>query len=275
MPEAPELQVAKEALQRYLPGQTVEEVRVLKPTVLRSMVRGDFPGDIARRELVDVNRKGKSLILQLSGDRLMAVFPMLTGALQYCPPEERMSKTACFVLSLSSGNELRYLDGKQMGMAYYLSSDRISEVRRMDETGFDVLDEIPGYDDFVAALRKFRGEIKGVLTRGRVIAGVGNAYADEILFHAGIFPFRKVRSLKEDELERLYEAIRTVPEEAVDILRQRMGEQIHLKIRDFMRVHGKGKEPCPRCGGRITSITANQRITNYCRRCQPGMLIRN
>lgn len=275
MPEAPELQVAKEVLQRHLLGQTIEEARVLKLTVLRSIVQKDFASDIAGRTFVDVNRKGKSLVLQLSGDRLMAVFPMLTGALRYCPSEERMSKTACFILSLSSDNELRYLDSKQMGMAYYLSSDRISEVRRMDETGFDVLDEMPDYGEFVAALRKFRGEIKGVLTRGRVVAGVGNAYADEILFRAGIFPFRKVRSLQEGELERMYEAIRTVPKEAVDVLRRRMGEQIHLKIRDFMRVHGKGKEQCPRCGGRITTITANQRITNYCRRCQPGMLIRN
>ena len=275
MPEAPELQVVKEVLQRHLPGQSIEEVRVLKPTVLRSLVREDFARDIAGRKLESVQRKGKSLLLDLSDDRLMAVFPMLTGALQYCPPGDRMSKTTCFVLSLSSGNELRYLDSKQMGMAYYLSSDQVSEVRRMEEGGLDVLDELPSYDEFVAALRKFRGEIKGVLTRGRVVSGIGNAYADEVLFHAGIFPFRKSRTLKEDDLKRLYEALHSVPSEAVEILRKRMGERIHLKVRDFMQVHGKGDQPCPRCGGRITSITANQRITNYCRKCQPGMLIRN
>ena len=54
-----------------------------------------------------------------------------------------------------------------------------------------------------------------------------------------------------------------------------MGEEIHVKIRDFLQVHGKGGQPCPRCGGNITQLNANQRITSYCRKCQPGMLIRN
>lgn len=114
-----------------------------------------------------------------------------------------------------------------------------------------------------------------MLTRGPLVSGIGNAYADEVLFQAGIFPFRKSRDLKEDELTRLHEAVYSVPRAAVEVLRQRMGDRIHSKIRDFMQVHGKGGQACPRCGGRITAITANQRVTNYCRRCQPGMLIRN
>lgn len=275
MPEAPELQVVKEVLLKRLPGQSVTDARVIKPTVLRSLADGDFASDIPGRSFEDIQRYGKSLTLYLTGDRLLAVFPMLTGALQYCGPKERLSKTACFVLSLSSGNELRYLDDKQMGMVYYLPPDRVPEVRRMDETGPDVLDAFPSFEQFLASLRKYRGEIKGVLTRGGVVAGIGNAYADEVLFRAGIFPFRKLRMLKEDDLQRLHEALHTVPLQAVDILREVMGEQVHLKPREFMQVHGKGGQPCPRCGGRITSITANQRITNYCRKCQPGMLIRN
>ncbi len=275
MPEAPELQVVKEVLQRHLPGQEVLEARVRKPTVLRSLVGEEFTRDIAGRRFEGVRRRGKSLTLDLSGDRLLTIFPMLTGTLQQCTPRERVSKTTCFVLSLSSGTELRYLDDRQMGMVYYLSPAQASEVRRMEERGPDVLDEYPSYERFLAALKKHRGEVKGVLTRGRLVAGIGNAYADEVLFQSQIFPFRKVRTLSEDELGRLYEALRTVPGRAVEILRQQMGEQIHLKVRDFMQVHGKGGQPCPRCGGRITSITANQRMTNYCRRCQPGMLVRN
>lgn len=275
MPEAPELQVVKEVLLKRLPGQSVTDARVIKPTVLRSLANPDFAADIAGRSFEDVQRYGKSLTLHLSGDRLLSVFPMLTGALHYCAPEVRVSKTTCFVLSLSSGNELRYMDDKQMGVAYYLSTNQVPEVRRMDETGPDVLDAFPTFEQFQASLRRYRGEIKGVLTRGGVVAGIGNAYADEVLFHAGIFPFCKLRALKEDDLRRLHDALNVVPRNAVGILREVMGEQIHLKPRDFMRVHGKGGQPCPRCGGRITSITANQRITNYCRKCQPGMLIRN
>lgn len=158
MPEAPELQVATEVLQRALPGQSVLEAHVLRPTVLRSLVERAFAQDIAGREFEGVQRRGKSLTFNLSDDRLLAVFPMLTGALQYCGLGDRLLRATCFVLSLSSGMELRYLDDRQMGMVYYLSQAQVSEVRRMDEGGPDVLDEPLGHQEFVTGLKKYRGE---------------------------------------------------------------------------------------------------------------------
>ena len=130
-------------------------------------------------------------------------------------------------------------------------------------------------EEFQARLKRFYGEIKGVLTRGAFIAGIGNAYSDEILFAAGISPFKKSRSLSSEELHRLYQQSRAVVLEAMEVLRARVGEEIHVKIRDFLKVHRKGGQPCPGCGGPISEITPNQRVTSYCRRCQPGMLIRN
>ena len=114
-----------------------------------------------------------------------------------------------------------------------------------------------------------------MLTRGAFVSGIGNAYADEILFASGLSPFVKTGALEEADLRRLYEQGPRVAEEAIAVLRRRMGDAIHVKIRDFLKVHGKGGQPCPRCGGNITQLNANQRITSYCRKCQPGMLIRN
>ena len=131
------------------------------------------------------------------------------------------------------------------------------------------------FKEFQQRLRHFHGEIKGILQRGSFLAGIGNAYADEILFAAGISPFRRRRTLSSEEQRRLYEAVPHVLQEATSVVRERMGESIHLKIRDFLQVHNKGGQPCPRCGGRISQLTANQQITSYCRRCQPGMLVRN
>jgi len=130
-------------------------------------------------------------------------------------------------------------------------------------------------EEFTERLKKFHGEIKGVLTRGSLVSGIGNAYSDEILFAAGIFPFRKTRSLKPQEVDELHRQCRQVLEDAIAVLRERMGDAIHHKIRDFLKVHNKGGQPCPVCGNNITQLTANQRITSYCRHCQPGMLIRN
>ena len=273
MPEAPDLEVIKDYLNIHVKGTVIETARVLRPTVLRSMA-GDFAADLAGRSIEQFRREGKFLICQLSGDRWLAINPMLTGAVQYCEPKARVYKRTSFVLALDSGMELRYLDDRQMGMVYYVDSEQMEGINRLEKQGVDVLADL-SFDDFKLGLKKFRGEVKGVLTRGSFVSGIGNAYSDEILFAAGISPFRKVGTLKEEELERLHRQCRVVVEDAIDVLRGRMGDNIHVKVRDFLKVHGKGGESCPVCGGNISQLNANQRLTNFCRRCQPGMLIRN
>jgi formamidopyrimidine-DNA glycosylase len=273
MPEAPDLEVIKDYLNQYVKGTAIQSARVLRPTVLRPMA-GDFAADLSGRSMEQFRREGKFLICQLTGDRWLVINPMLTGALQYCEPKARVYKRTCLVLELDSGKELRYLDDRQMGMVYYVDRDQLDGIYRLEKQGVDVLADL-SFEEFKAGLKKFRGEVKGVLTRGNLVSGIGNAYSDEILFAAGISPFRKVGTLKEDELLRLHRQSRTVVEDAIDVLRERMGDNIHVKIRDFLKVHGKGGEPCPACGGNISQLNANQRLTNFCRRCQPGMLIRN
>ncbi len=138
----------------------------------------------------------------------------------------------------------------------------------------DVLQEL-SLAELKERLRPFRGEIKGILTRGQMVAGIGNAYADEILFDAEIYPFKKKKALSDADLDRLRASMPEVIRKATEVVRERTGDRIHQKIRDFLRVHRRGGEPCPVCGTRITEVTANRRITSYCRTCQPGMLIGN
>jgi formamidopyrimidine-DNA glycosylase len=127
---------------------------------------------------------------------------------------------------------------------------------------------------FRARMKPFRGEIKGVLTRGEFVAGIGNAYADEILWAARLHPYRKRTQLTAEEVDRLYLAMRQTLTDAIQKVRGEMQENIHLKPRDFLAVHMKTGEPCPRCGTPISLVGANQRITNFCRSCQPGGLIK-
>ena len=145
----------------------------------------------------------------------------------------------------------------------------------LEETGPDVLDEPLSLEDFATRLRRFSGEIKGILTRGALVAGIGNAYSDEIVWEAGLSPFRRRADLSADEIARLHAAVYAVPRRAVVILRELMGEDIHLERREWLSVHGKANQECPRCGGRISRLSANRRITDYCMTCQPGLLIRN
>ena len=273
MPEAPELEVVKGFLTDRAVGANVESARVIKPSVLRSMA-GDFEDDIPGRGIEDVRRTGKFLTLALSGDRLLVVNPMLTGGFQWSEPSDRVFKRTCFTLTLSNGRELRYIDERQMGRVYYVTPDQLGEIPQYGDMGPDVLDEPISLGEFKERLRPFRGEIKGIITRGRVISGIGNAYVDEILWDAEIYPFRKKRDLSDDDLQRILDSSARVIREAVGQVREAMGEDIHRKRRDFLKVHNRGGEPCPRCGTTISQITANQRITSYCRACQPGLLLR-
>ena len=208
MPEAPDLEVIVEFIADRAVGAKIQSAAIIKPSVLRSLC-GDLASDILGRTLNHIERRGKFMLLRLSGDRVLAVNPMLTGALQYCPRGQRGFKRTCVRLSLSNGQELRYLDDRQMGSVYYVSEDWLNQVPRLMEQGPDVLSDI-SFEDFQRSLRPFHGEIKGILTRGRVISGIGNAYSDEILFDAGIYPFRKRKALSDGELRRVYESSRGV-----------------------------------------------------------------
>jgi formamidopyrimidine-DNA glycosylase len=129
-------------------------------------------------------------------------------------------------------------------------------------------------EQFRERLKPYRGEIKGVLIRGEFLAGIGNAYADEILWHTKLHPFRKRTQLTTIEIDRLYDAIQTTLRDSVEHVRAEMGETIQREPRAFFKVHMRTGEPCPRCGTTISAITANQRVTNFCRTCQPGGLVR-
>lgn len=274
MPEAPDLVVIREYLLPRLVGDVINHATERKPLVLRNMVQSgvEFNVDIAGRRVESLDRRGKLLLLGLSGDREIVISPMLTGGLMWCDAAARITASTILVFEMKSGMHLRYLDQKKMGQVYYLSSDQRSEIVRLENQGPDVIDEQLSLDDFKLGLKPFRGEVKGVLTRGRLVSGIGNAYSDEILHEARIYPFKKVTRLSDNELASLHRAVYSVPAAAVAVLRQRVGGQIHRKFRDFLKVHGKKNEPCPRCGNRITAITANRRETNYCRSCQPGTL---
>lgn len=275
MPELPELEVVREVLTRRILGRRVERVSVAGrggPIVIRDLTGQGFAETVSGKTIASIDRRGKYLIFGMNGDGLLLVVnPKLTGRFQLCPPKERKAGPVHVVLHFSQPTEeLRYIDQKRMGQLYLTRS--ADQVPMFAEMGPDALQIDRA--DFMAHLRKYRGEIKGVLTRGSFVAGIGNAYADEILWHAKIHPYRKRTSLTSHEADVLYDAMRTTLLESIEQVRLAMKDDIHLKPREFFAVHMRSGQPCPRCGTTISLVGANQRITNFCRECQPGGLIR-
>lgn len=272
MPEAPDLYVLREYLAPRIVGETITSATVLRPLVVRNMVDAPFDEHLAGRNIEDLGRKGKLMVMRLSDAHSLVISPMLTGEISLVEPTARLLKSTVVNMELSGGKNLRYIDRKRMGQVYYLPSDQVGEITRVADQGPDVLDEPLSIVDFKSNLKRFRGEVKGVLTRGELVAGIGNAYADEVLWSAGIYPFRKVPRLKPNDIERLHDATYRVPRDAVATLRDVYDGRHPRKDRKFLAVHGKPGADCPRCGTAVSSVKSRQRDTNFCRKCQPGTM---
>lgn len=276
MPELPELEVVCEVLRRRVVGQTIAAVTLIQPgaaIVVRDLTASQFDVALAGATIEAVARRGKFVIFSLTKPHTaiyLALNPKLSGRLQLAAPREKKLPKTHVMCALSNNLELRYLDQKTMGQVY-LTADlaQVPDYASLGPEPFDV-----SLDQFHERLRPYRGEIKGVLIRGEFLAGIGNAYADEILWAARLHPYRKRTALTPDEIDRLYDALQSTLRDAIEQVRAEMGEAIHREPRDFMAIHMKSGQPCPRCGTAISQVSANQRITNFCRTCQPGGLIK-
>ncbi|HMK07928.1 MAG TPA: DNA-formamidopyrimidine glycosylase family protein [Anaerolineales bacterium] len=275
MPELPELEVVREVLTRRLAGRRIEAVSLAPKgaaIVVRDLTGEGFAASLTGATLGAVRRRGKFLLFDFPrAPFTLAVNPKLTGRFQLCAPREKKVGPVHVTFHFAApAEELRYVDSKRMGQLYLTRDTR--RIPTFDEMGPDALEIGP--EDFARRLRSFRGEIKGVLTRAPFVAGIGNAYADEILWHARLHPYRKRTSLSQDEVSALYQAVRQTLIDSTGLVRQEMGDDVHRKPREFFAVHMRGGQACPRCGTTISEITAHQRITSFCRTCQPGGLVR-
>jgi formamidopyrimidine-DNA glycosylase len=268
MPELPDLEAIKDFLNRNVLGLEIGAVEVPQPLVIRRPPPSEFVSLLEGNAFREVGRRGKYLLLTLRTGHILAINFMLSGRLQFCGPGHKRRAKTCFILSLEGKQELRYYDGKFMGKVYLLPEKGLGLIPGFDDMGPEALDEALTLEVFQKRLRRHPGQIKNILANDRFLAGIGNAYADEILFEAGIYPFRPRPSLSPAEIKTLYEAMHSVLKEAIPIVAQRMKDRLDVEVRDFLKVHGKGGQPCPCCGNTISQITANQKLTNFCRRCQ-------
>jgi formamidopyrimidine-DNA glycosylase len=266
MPELPEVEVIAEYLRNEVVPKQVVSVEAPGRLVLRATLE-ELRSHLVDATIHEVGRYGKFLIIRLPDAEVLINF-MLAGRLRHCPAGERRRKTECVIVGLDDSTELRYTDSKKMGRIYLARGGDYAHIPGYTDQGPDALDPKLDLGAFVGRLKSRRGQVKGVLRNQSFVAGLGTAYSDEILFSAGIFPFRRVSKLGSDEIDRLYTSMRSVLSKAIETLRARQGP-LHEQDRSFMKVHGRAGEPCPACGKPISRITARGEITDFCASCQP------
>jgi formamidopyrimidine-DNA glycosylase len=291
VPELPDLDVVADAFHAALTGRSVTAVRTQMPLTVRGT-----PAELESlvgQTVTGIRRLGKFLDVDLDRDRVV-VNPMLTGRFQLAwrgekapsgtaveltfggrtggPPRQaaRWTRGADWLPADDATVVVRYRDPTQMGKVYLLPAgvDRPVPGLGPGEMGPDALDPALTLEAWRDRIRKHPGELKNLLRNQAFVAGIGNAYSDEILFAARLQPFRKRSSLAPEEVDALYEAMRSTLADSVQLLRRRVPPTFEKQVRDHVAVHNRGGEACPRCGARITQVTAGGFATAYCRGCQ-------
>ncbi|MYE85929.1 MAG: formamidopyrimidine-DNA glycosylase [Gammaproteobacteria bacterium] len=267
MPELPDLTVYLEHLESRLAGATLDGVRLKSPFVLRSVTPG--VDEVCGLRVRSVSRLAKQIVLELEGDCFMVMHLMISGRLQW--RAEGVRKPGRNVLALfdfSTGTLVFTEASKKKRAALRLVRGRAA-LAALDPGGLEVLQA--DLDAFADRLRNANHTLKRALTDQRVLAGIGNAYSDEILLTAGMSPFKRAGALSDEEAERLFSACRSVLTEWTERLRREAGDKFPAKVTAFhkeMAVHGKYRQPCPRCGSPVQRIVYAENEANYCARCQ-------
>lgn len=265
MPEWPDLHVARGRLEAALVGRAISGVRVGDPVVIRAVRAVDEV--LLGHSFRSVRHRGKFMLFELDGVAIV-VNPMLSGLFELKPPTARASKDTRLRLALGDDLELRYRDDTRMGKVYLLEG----QAPETAVPGFAAIGpdapRIP-QTEFLERARKRGGEVRNLLQDQRVASGIGNAYADEILWEARLHPKRTVRSLTRDEGIGLYVAMQDVLTRAVDEVEAGTPPELGVKVRAHMRVRGRSGTPCRRCGSNIRRTRKGDDETDHCPSCQP------
>lgn len=261
MPELPDLEVLRERLEPLI-GDTISEVEILFPLTFRVLVEGTPQDVLSHQTIRKITRRGKFLVYEL--DNLVLVLNlMLTGRLQLTKTPDK-SRYPVVILHFESGTALKIMDYKKMGKIYI--TDTVKKVPQYTKLGVEPLGERFSVEVLSRILNDSR-PVKVVLTDQSKIAGIGNAYVDEILFRARINPRRKADSINPEEILVLYDSVITVLQEGIEKIRESL-DDMSEEVRDFLQIHGKKGQKCPICGAVIKEIEVSRRVTNVCPKCQ-------
>lgn len=272
MPELPEVETVRRVLEIGLEGLSVIAVRGRSVKMRRPLDIDLIASRILRGAFTQARRRGKFLLLDFGEDGTLMIHLGMSGRLMLCDSGEEILDHTHLTLSLSDGRELRFVDPRRFGFAEWLSPNEESLDPSLASLGVEPLD--PAIEQLLPPLfHARRSPVKSLILDQRLVAGVGNIYAAEALWRAGIRPTRKGSQTSIPRLRRLAAETRNVIEEAV--------AQGGTTIRDYatpagdfgyfavkLQVYGKAGEPCPECGGSLKDTRIAGRTTVWCPNCQ-------
>jgi len=273
LPELPEVETISRDLRGRIVGHTIERAEVFWEREIGYPSAPEFLEFIRDRRIEDTGRRAKYVVIRLSDNAALLVHLKMTGQLLYVPSSEAPNPYTRVLLHLDRGKQLRFVDVRKFGRMYLVEADRLQDFPKIAELGPEPLEEAFTPRAFKTLLRRRKGRIKPLLMDQGFLAGMGNIYVDEALFRSGIHPLRPSHTLKPRDIARLHEAIILVLQESIanrgssiDDYRDPAGQKGYHHV--YLRVYGRGGEPCVLCGAPIVKTVVGGRGTHFCPRCQ-------
>ncbi len=269
MPEWPDLELYLVHLRRRVIGRKLERLRLTSPFLLRTVKPS--ADEFIDRALLRVERLGKRVVLAFEQELFAVIHLMIAGRLRWRAAGAAIPRRlGLAAFDFAVGTLLLTEAGSKKRASLHLVRGR-EALAAHDPGGIEPL--AVDLTRFVAALTRENHTLKRALTDPRLIAGIGNAYSDEILHHARLSPLQLTSNLSAAEFERLFDSVRFVLEGWLDRLLTETGDAWPEKVtafRDGMAVHGRFRQPCPDCGAPVQRIVRTESECNYCARCQTG-----
>jgi formamidopyrimidine-DNA glycosylase len=272
MPELPEVETVKNSLKKELIGKRIIDVGVYYQKIIEYQTSDQFIKKIINQRINDLKRRGKWLVFVLDDYYLLSHLRM-EGKYIFRDSSLKIGKHEHVSFSLDDNRQLRYQDTRKFGRMHLLEKDELYKKKPLCDLGLEPWDEKLTSQYLKEKYKNKKIPIKTVLLDQSIIVGIGNIYADEILFLSHINPYKKPNQLSDKELNSIIENTRSVLEQAIEsggttIRSYESSEGVHGRFQQNLYVHNHEGDKCPKCKSNIVKDRIGGRSTYYCKKCQ-------
>ncbi len=272
MPEKPEVITVVKSLKPRLIGKTITNCNVYWDNIIAYPTVDEFRKKIIKQKINDIKTRGKFIVVILD-DYSLLIHLRMEGKFMFREKNDEVTKHEHVEFILDDSISFRYHDVRKFGKMYLIDKDKVNLVKPLSELGLEYDDNNLTKEYLIDKFKNKKLPIKSILLDQSIITGIGNIYADEILFMSGINPLRKACDITIDECDKIIKNTREVLEAAIEaggttIKSFTSSEGVHGLFQHSLKCHGRSGEPCSNCGEILVKIKVGGRGTTYCKKCQ-------
>ncbi len=273
LPELPEVETIRRDLEKLIIGKVIKDVKLHYAGFVKYPTPTDFVSRVKDKKVQGIGRRGKYLFIHLSDQYNLIIHLRMTGRIIYSNTKLLPDKHTHGVFQFKEGSELHFHDVRKFGTMWLVNSEEISFVSGLKMLGPEPLEKGFTLEFLTVICKKSRSKIKSLLLSQKAVAGIGNIYADEALFRAGVDPSREGNTLTDREINNLWESVRFVLEEGIKARGTSISDYVDGSgkqgdFQNFLKVYGRKNEPCYVCGKVVLRKKIAGRSSHFCSECQ-------